>query len=88
MEISQNFRRLTSIRLPHISRSQTSFFPALYSGVPGGCERMHDGFNEFSSHPWHILCGWNLLIIHDFLVIVIIPLFHKLDANEKEKTLL
>lgn len=38
---------------------------------------MHYDFNEFSSHPLHIqsLCGLNLLIIHDFLVIVIMRCF-------------
>ena len=38
---------------------------------------MHYDFNEFSSHLWHIqsLCGLDLLIIHEFSVIVIMLCF-------------
>lgn len=69
--------------------------PLLYSKVLGEVERTHNDFNEFSSHPWHILLGSKLLIIiiiHELLFsgcfflysFCDYPLFSKLSENLKK----
>lgn len=79
MAVFKKIGRFSRIRLyPH---PLEFILPLLYSKVLGEVERTHNDFNEFSSHPWHILLGYKLLIIiiHEvfvfFIVFVIILCF-------------